>query len=68
VFGNGKWSRDDFGNWNMEGFTITDFTTLQDSTLGEAVSKLRSIPEGIESHEDPLGELRRIRRGTRKTQ
>lgn len=67
VHGNGKWNRDDFGNWVMEWFTILDFAVLEESTIGEAVLKLRSVPGGIQSHEDPIRELRRIRRGTDKT-
>jgi hypothetical protein len=64
VYGNGRWSRDDFGNWTMDHFTINDFTELQESTLHDAVTKLRSIPNGLQSVDDPIEELSRIRHGT----
>jgi hypothetical protein len=66
--GTGKWSRDDFGNWVMERFNIADFVVLDDSSLVEAVSKLRSIKTDLQSIDDPLEELRRIRRGSEKVQ
>ena len=67
VFGKGRWNRDDFGNWVMEWFTIQDFTILEESTIGEATVRLRAIPGGISSYEDPIKELRKLR-GTDETE
>ncbi len=64
VHGVGRWIRDDFGNWVMERFNITDFTLLDDSSLSDVVGRLRSIPTELQSVDDPVGELRRLRRGT----
>jgi hypothetical protein len=64
VWGSSRWYRDQFGNWVMERFTITDFEQLDDSSLTATVSKLRAVPDsGLESHNDPFSELRRIRQG-----
>jgi len=68
VHGVGKWNRDDFGNWVMERFNITDFTLLDESSLTDAVSKLRSIQTEIQAADDPVEELRRIRQGSDKVQ
>lgn len=65
VHGNGRWYRDQFGNWTMDRFTITEFSELDDSSLADVVSKLRSVPQsGLKSSEDPISDLQRIRRGT----
>ena len=67
VQGNGKWYRDQFGNWVLEHFTITDFSPLDDSNLTDVVSKLRALPRSeLQTLDDPLSELRRIRHGTNK--
>lgn len=66
AYGIGKWNRDDFGNWVMEKFNIADFIVLNDSPLSEAVSKLRSIKTDIQSMDDPVEELRQVRRGSGK--
>lgn len=65
VWGNGRWYRDQFGNWVMDRFTITDFTPLDDSSLRDAVSKLRAIPGNeMKSLHDPISDLMHIRHGT----
>lgn len=66
VHGTGKWNRDEFGNWVMEKFNITDFTPLDESSLTDVVSGLRSIPGGIKKSDDPIQELRRMRDSTEK--
>lgn len=66
VHGAGKWNRDEFGNWVMERFNITDFTLLDESSLTDVVSGLRSIPGGIKELDDPMQELRRMRDSTEK--
>jgi hypothetical protein len=65
VWGNGRWYRDQFGNWVMDRFTITHFALLDDSNLTEVVSKLRAVPGNeMKSLDDPISDLMRIRRGT----
>jgi hypothetical protein len=68
VHGVGRWNRDDFGNWVMDRFNITDFTPLDETSLTDVVSKLRSISGGVQSEQDPVEKLRRIRHGTDKLQ
>src|ERR1035438_3443766 len=67
VRGLGKWNRASFGNWVMERFNITDFTPLDDSGLSVAVAKMRSITTELQSSDDPLEELSRLRHGTGET-
>jgi|GEM_PF-1121327 len=68
VWGNGRWYRDQFGNWVMDRFTITDFSPLDDSSLTDAVSKLRAVPGNeMKSLADPIFDLMRIRHGTDET-
>jgi hypothetical protein len=65
VWGNGRWYRDQFGNWVMDRFTITHFAPLDDSNLTDVVSKLRAVPgNGMKSLDDPISDLMRIRHGT----
>lgn len=61
--GNGRWQRDDFGNWVMEKFIIQDFQILDESRLSDIVSRLRSIPSDLQSLDDPPREMRQIRHG-----
>lgn len=64
VHGNTKWYRDQFGNWVMDRFTITDFAELDDSSLADTVSRLRSVPEsGLKSSKDLISDLQRVRHG-----
>lgn len=62
VHGNGRWSRDEEGNWIMERFDITDFELLKDDSLAETVRQLRAV-EGSEwkAIKDPFAELQNIR-------
>lgn len=64
VHGVGRWHRDDFGNWVMDRFMIHTFDPLDETKLGEVVSKLQSIKSDLQSVDDPLHELRQIRHGT----
>ncbi|GAB4240902.1 MAG: hypothetical protein Kow0032_28840 [Methyloligellaceae bacterium] len=64
VYGNGRWSRDNLGQWNLERFTISSFEVLGDEPLSAVVARLRDIP-GNEWREvkDPWGELEKERNG-----
>jgi hypothetical protein len=59
--GEGKWNRDDFGNWVMERFTIHDFKQLDETPLREIVGNLRKIESPFRSMKDPLGEIKKMR-------
>jgi hypothetical protein len=68
VWGNGRWYRDQFGNWVMDRFMITHFAPLDDSNLTDVVSKLRAVPGNqMKSLDDPISDLMRIRHGTDET-
>jgi hypothetical protein len=64
VHGVGKWNVDDFGNWVMEEFRIADFERLDTIPLSESVARLRKIKSDIQSVDDPISELHKLRRGT----
>jgi hypothetical protein len=64
VYGRGKWCRDVSGKWVMQFFDISSFEDLSDSTLSDAISKLRAIPDNsLKSIEDPLAMVKKIRSG-----
>lgn len=65
VHGNGRWERDNEGNWEMVRFTIADFEVLKDEPLTQAVERLRSIKSPVTEMDDPLSELNRLRYGPR---
>ncbi len=64
VRGVGKWNIDSFGNWIMEEFRIADFERLDITPLSESVARLRRIKSDIQTLEDPIAELDKIRQGT----
>jgi hypothetical protein len=43
VHGSGKWIREDDGSWRLLQFDIEDFEVLDDRSLVEVVSQLRSV-------------------------
>jgi hypothetical protein len=63
VHGTGKWNRDDFGNWVMESFRVNDFEKLDPSSLKDTVSRLRNIKSNLQTIDDPIGELKKLRNG-----
>jgi hypothetical protein len=64
VYGSGKWYRDAQGTWQLQFFDIHSFEPLQTTTLSEAVTQLREIPDnGLMSLKDPLAEMMKIRQG-----
>lgn len=62
--GQGRWLRDENGEWVLERFTISSFEVLREEPLSAVVARLRDVP-GSEWTEldDPWGELDRIRNG-----
>ena len=64
--GTGKWYRDEDGTWELDWFNIASFEPLNDDALPVVVSRLREIQDNDwESVKDPLGELRRLRHGSK---
>lgn len=64
VHGEGRWERDEDGNWNLLRFDIRGFQLLDDVPLGEAVRRLRAVKgSGWRRISEPAHELRRLRGG-----
>lgn len=64
VHGEGRWERDQGGNWNLLRFDIRDFEPLDDLPLGEAVKRLRAVEgSGWQRVSEPAHELHRLRGG-----
>jgi hypothetical protein len=61
--GIGRWHRDGDGKWMRDRFTIHSFSRLKDASLGQIVTRLRTISSELTKIEDPLQELRDIRHG-----
>ncbi len=64
VEGVGRWLRREDGEWDLMRFTISDFKVLDEVDLRETVRRLQEIPAAWKDLDDPLAELRRIRRGS----
>ena len=62
VRGTGKWNTDDFGNWVMEDFRISDFEKLDTTPLKQAVARLREIKSDLHALDDPIADLERLRK------
>lgn len=64
LFGNGKWERNEAGNWNLLKFTVDTFKILEDRNLEDAIHRLRSI-QGSEwdNEADPIALLNKMRSG-----
>ena len=58
VSGRGTWSRSAHGQWDIDDFTITDFTPVASGGLRESVDRLRKIK--IDWPDDPIGLIREI--------
>ena len=61
VAGNAKWRRTNERVWELAGFDIKSFELLEQTPLGEIVTKLRAIDTDWSSMDDPQTELRRLR-------
>jgi hypothetical protein len=62
--GKGKWYRNEQGQWEMMFFDIHSVEGLEQSTLSEAVARLRAIPDNeLYSLKDPIAEMQKIRSG-----
>lgn len=64
VSGNGRWLRDEQGQWQLERFRINAFEVLKEESLTAVVADLRSVPgTQWDSLKDPWAELDSIRNG-----
>lgn len=64
VHGEGRWQRTEDGDWELLRFNISEFEVLDESSLAEIASQLRSVEgNGWKEVTDPIEELWRIRRG-----
>ena len=68
LHGVGKWCRTEDGDWNLENFRIQSFEALSDDELPVVLSRMRVPESEWDKMEDPLGELKRIRKGSSKVQ
>ena len=68
LHGIGKWNRTEDGDWILENFRIQSFEELSDDELPVVLSRMRVPESGWDKMEDPLGELKRIRKGSSKVQ
>ena len=65
VWGDGRWERDEDGQWTLKRFDISKFELLDDAPLSQVVQRLREVEgSGWKNIEDPAVELDRLRQGT----
>jgi hypothetical protein len=62
IFGDGRWSRNQNGQWMLTHFRVDRFEELEDVTLSAVISQLRGI-RGLEVGEDAIEELLKLRHG-----
>ena len=60
VSGSGMWYRRSDGQWDVEAFTITDFTPVAEGGFRESVDRIRGID--IDWLDDPLALIRDLER------
>lgn len=63
VSGLGRWHRDAHGNWEMKDFRIHSFTTLDSSSIGVVVRRLRGVKGAWKDRHDPLADVAKLREG-----
>ncbi len=68
VHGLGIWTRAETGAWKLEKFKIQSFDPepIADRSVMSTIESLKAFPNGWNDLEDPLEELRRLRRGEAK--
>ncbi|UPJ50792.1 hypothetical protein IVB30_05155 [Bradyrhizobium sp. 200] len=64
LFGKGRWSRDNEGQWSLVEFKIESFEPLQEASLSTVLQELRSIP--TEWTDASFDELTDLRHGTKR--
>jgi hypothetical protein len=64
VLGRGKWARTEHGEWELQEFKINNFEELNNDEIKQVLARMNEVEgSGWNSIADPLGELRRIRKG-----
>jgi hypothetical protein len=66
LFGRGRWSRDEDGNWTLEHFKVESFEALSSAPLSTALAELRNVP--LDWDENTYRELKLIRQGPGRKQ
>jgi hypothetical protein len=62
--GEGRWFREEAGNWALDRFTIASFEPLDDTPLADLMDQMsRAEGNGWDGFDDPLNELNKIRHG-----
>lgn len=61
--GDGRWIRNESGEWELTRFNVSRFEELNDASLGEVVAELRTMEGRDWTGVDPWGELRELRGG-----
>lgn len=65
VHGVGRWTREADGHWTLLRFRVQSFVALEDASLRDTVTALRSMAGNHWADiKDPLAELDEIRRGS----
>ena len=59
LFGRGRWSRNEEGDWHLDHFVIDTFEELNDATLPDVVSALHSTK--AKWHDNPIALLNSLR-------
>lgn len=62
VHGNGKWVREENGNWALHEFDIDRFEVLDDSSLVNTVARLRAVEGGEWTTDSRLADVLGLRR------
>jgi hypothetical protein len=65
VYGEGRWFRDDDGEWIMKRFTIRDFKPLKDERLSDSLKRLRGL-RGLSAQPEAISDLLKMRHGETK--
>jgi hypothetical protein len=66
VNGVGKWIRGEDGEWTLDSFKISSWEPLSDEALEVILARMRAVESDWDKIDDPLAELRRIRKGDTK--
>jgi hypothetical protein len=61
VHGYGRWTRNDLGEWQLDEFTIAEFSSLDSTPMKEVLEDLRSVKSEWLEGSDPIGELDKLK-------
>lgn len=64
LHGNGRWHREEDGQWTLRGFRVQHFEVLDDRPLSDAVDAIRAVPgSGWSETDEAIAILERLRKG-----